>query len=595
MPARSCLLLFFMWIKALPLQAQATQYPVEKWAKALSEERDASDTCGVVIGQLFNMDSTTAEQLLADIEKNGNKNNAWFRVNLLHLSANHDIALYLQHGQEYVRKRVYSTLDAMLKAAQASEDTALMGMANFNYARVMYGHQDVESAAFYASKALQYFDSKEPAGFIQKNYLALASILYQNREYAKCIHYTLKGLSQPLPDQRETATYLNTVGQAYYQLKARDSASYYFHRSIQMLENVPQSPYTSVWKGINHTGIGLLYYDKGDFDTAGQIFALAYAESKDFTPDLHPAGTAATWMGKTFLAKQHYDSAASHFDKASRLIAKYPPELAMFKARSLDNLLQSKAELFNRLGRADSFHFYNQQYLNLHDSLERVALLGSNKIIQLRITSEADQLRLQKVTAAKKQAELTRNFIIASIVMLSLIAIMVLNRKRQKAAYKEQLALQQQKLAEANMAMADAEKKAALEQLELFTHSLVEKTRLIEQLEQHAKQNEQYVEAEQWKDKLSRQPILTEEDWLTFKTLFEKGYPGFFARLRQEARDVTAAEQRMAALTRLQLNTKEMATVLGISPNSVIKAKHRLRQRLNTQGDINLEEFIDAL
>jgi len=37
----------------------------------------------------------------------------------------------------------------------------------------------------------------------------------------------------------------------------------------------------------------------------------------------------------------------------------------------------------------------------------------------------------------------------------------------------------------------------------------------------------------------------------------------------------------MAALTRLQLNTKQMADVLGISPNSVIKTKQRLRQRFN--------------
>ena len=77
--------------------------------------------------------------------------------------------------------------------------------------------------------------------------------------------------------------------------------------------------------------------------------------------------------------------------------------------------------------------------------------------------------------------------------------------------------------------------------------------------------------------------------------LFEKTLPGFFARLRMQANDITLAEQRMAALTRLHLTTKQMAAVLGISPNSVIKAKQRLRQRFNLQTDFHVEAFIDKL
>ena len=62
-----------------------------------------------------------------------------------------------------------------------------------------------------------------------------------------------------------------------------------------------------------------------------------------------------------------------------------------------------------------------------------------------------------------------------------------------------------------------------------------------------------------------------------------------------QASDVTLAEQRMAALTRLHLTTKQMAAVLGISPNSVIKAKQRLRQRFNLETDLDVEAFLDTL
>jgi DNA-binding CsgD family transcriptional regulator len=59
--------------------------------------------------------------------------------------------------------------------------------------------------------------------------------------------------------------------------------------------------------------------------------------------------------------------------------------------------------------------------------------------------------------------------------------------------------------------------------------------------------------------------------------------------------DITVAEQRMAALSRLHLSTREAASLLGISPNSVNKTKQRLRQRFNLPVDANIEEFIGNL
>ena len=38
-----------------------------------------------------------------------------------------------------------------------------------------------------------------------------------------------------------------------------------------------------------------------------------------------------------------------------------------------------------------------------------------------------------------------------------------------------------------------------------------------------------------------------------------------------------------------------MAAVLGISPNSVIKAKQRLRQRFEFQTDQQVEEFMESI
>jgi DNA-binding CsgD family transcriptional regulator len=55
---------------------------------------------------------------------------------------------------------------------------------------------------------------------------------------------------------------------------------------------------------------------------------------------------------------------------------------------------------------------------------------------------------------------------------------------------------------------------------------------------------------------------------------------------------ITLAEQRMAALTRLQLTPKQMASMLGISVDSVHKTRQRLRQRLRINPENSLEEIM---
>jgi DNA-binding CsgD family transcriptional regulator len=63
-------------------------------------------------------------------------------------------------------------------------------------------------------------------------------------------------------------------------------------------------------------------------------------------------------------------------------------------------------------------------------------------------------------------------------------------------------------------------------------------------------------------------------------------------KLKDSFPDITSAEQRMAALTRLRLTTRQIASMLGISVDSVHKSRQRLRQRLNLAADASLEEVL---
>ena len=174
-----------------------------------------------------------------------------------------------------------------------------------------------------------------------------------------------------------------------------------------------------------------------------------------------------------------------------------------------------------------------------------------------------------------------RNIIIVGIVLLSVIGLLYLNRSRVKLRHKQE--------------MANAEVLAAKEKLQLFTENIIEKASMIEKLEKQINEKVSTDEQQEIIAALSSQTILTEADWEKFKTLYETIYPGFFSKLKITIPDITIAEQRMAALIRLHLTTRQMASLLGISPNSVNKTRQRLRQRFNLSADSNVEEFIIKL
>ena len=210
---------------------------------------------------------------------------------------------------------------------------------------------------------------------------------------------------------------------------------------------------------------------------------------------------------------------------------------------------------------------------------------SSLAISKARLNDETSRYNIQTLNREKKAQLLQRNIIIIGIAVLSIIIFLIINRKLLQTKLKVETVEQEKKQMEQDVISAN-------EQLKMFTANLVEKTNLIEKLESQAKGKQVTSEQQAIISELSRHTILTEEDWLKFKSLFEKIHPGFFINLQEKVADITVAELRMAALTRLHLSTNQIASTLGISPNSVYKTKQRLRQRLSIEVEDSLEEAI---
>ncbi|MFV0178198.1 hypothetical protein OBK28_01255 [Empedobacter falsenii] len=72
--------------------------------------------------------------------------------------------------------------------------------------------------------------------------------------------------------------------------------------------------------------------------------------------------------------------------------------------------------------------------------------------------------------------------------------------------------------------------------------------------------------------------LMTDENWNNFKKVFASEKADFVSYLENNFSDLTESNLRIIYLTKLGLTNIEIAHLLGITPDSVKKAKQRLRK-----------------
>jgi FixJ family two-component response regulator len=83
-----------------------------------------------------------------------------------------------------------------------------------------------------------------------------------------------------------------------------------------------------------------------------------------------------------------------------------------------------------------------------------------------------------------------------------------------------------------------------------------------------------------------------DKDWENFKIHFEQVHNNFFDHLKSKFPDLNSNDLKLCALLKLNLDTKQIATVMDISPESVKVARSRLRKKLQLEQSENLSSFI---
>lgn len=94
---------------------------------------------------------------------------------------------------------------------------------------------------------------------------------------------------------------------------------------------------------------------------------------------------------------------------------------------------------------------------------------------------------------------------------------------------------------------------------------------------------------------LVKQSIQTDKHWENFILHFNASNFDFFEKLRSVHPKITINEEKHCAFIKMKLSNKEVAALLGVEPDTVKKARQRLKKRINLKKEESLKVFLNEL
>lgn len=82
------------------------------------------------------------------------------------------------------------------------------------------------------------------------------------------------------------------------------------------------------------------------------------------------------------------------------------------------------------------------------------------------------------------------------------------------------------------------------------------------------------------------------KQWELFETAFGEVHEDFLNKLKEDYPELTPNEIKLCAYLRMNISSKEIASLMNISVRGVEISRYRLRKKLNLGSDTNLTKFI---
>ena len=207
-----------------------------------------------------------------------------------------------------------------------------------------------------------------------------------------------------------------------------------------------------------------------------------------------------------------------------------------------------------------------------------------------------------------------RWYLIILLLLLIGLILVVYSRQRLKVITEKKMGEQQKQLFEASKKLMEAElAQRKLEEdklskelesnakaLSVETLHVIEKNKILTDIRERLKNSlddDVKVQKKKIKNllKLIEHNFVQGTDWDDFKISFEKVHEDFFKKLHHFSQELSPADLKLASLMKMNLGSKDIASLLEISPESLRVSRYRLRKKMKLEKGASLQQFILSL
>lgn len=453
----------------------------------------------------------------------------------------------------------YELLNQPLKQAECNATIGEVYLRSENFGQ----------ALLHTREALDMYRGLKNARGVAQTMGQLGHLFEKKEQYDSALFYQQKALDyfSQSQDSSELAAIYDNIGSIYEDLEFYREAYEHFAKAYaynRALDNINGSL-------VNLNNMGDTYRKRGILDSAYLLSREVYELSMAHQIDYQIKG-AARDLAKLFMDKRNLDSAYFYLNRSYELTEViFSDQIAreMGNAQSIFDL--EKKEQTIRL-------------LEQEKSLNRKVTIAGFLVafVMIGLVGYGSYLRASKSRKERKLLETENELSKAELINAQL------NEEKLRTE------LENKRLEEGQLQMELEMKNHALTRSALH---LIQKNEFLQSLRSNLKKIKKSEKEDLHKkiQKMTKSIDLNfnmDDDWEEFENTFKQIHTDFFDRLSQRHGDLTTSEVRLCAMIHTNLHSHEIASIMGISSDSLRIARYRLRKKLGLEKGANLYNYL---
>ncbi len=348
---------------------------------------------------------------------------------------------------------------------------------------------------------------------------------------------------------------------------------------------------------MTNENIGSIYEDLEQFDLAYQYFnkAYQYLEGKETVEEVNVLNN----LGDSFRKTGNYTAALEKTSMALE-VAKRLNDL-----HQLESAHKDLSKTFAFLGDFESAHTHLLLAEEFNSAMLRAQNTDQLNVLQTIYETNKKEAEIQLLKEQNKVSRANQNLLWVALFAIAAILTILYNYLGRKRKAKLKIQEYKQRMLKAELEKKAIEEKNLQQEVQLKTSSLSryslhlsQKNKILLDLANTlrnvaARKNMDTSEKIKALVKEIDFNLQQEQEWNEFMTFFKEIHPEFIKKLSTLSDNhLSPAELRLGMLLRLNLSSKEIASILRVTPDSVRVARHRLRKKLPIDQKEELVNFM---